>query len=169
MDAAEDFDRFVRARNAGLLRTAWLLVGDWPAAEDLVQIALERLWPKWSRLPDDQQRLAYVHRILTTSFLRGRRRKWIGEVATAELPEPESADGTDALLVRDGVLSAIRRLPPRQRAVVALRYLADLTEPQTAAALHCSVGTVKSYSSRAMSTLRADPGLLDLFAEETKP
>ncbi len=105
MGAEEDFDRFVRSSNARLLRTAWLLVGDWPAAEDLVQIALERLWPKWSRLPDDQQRLAYVHRILTTSFLRGRRRKWTGEIATADLPEPAAQDGTDALAVRDGVLS----------------------------------------------------------------
>jgi RNA polymerase sigma-70 factor (sigma-E family) len=163
------FDGFVRRASPRLLRAAWLLVGDWAGAEDLVQTALERTWPKWGTLPDDEQRLAYVHRVVTNSFLRGRRRRWTGEIATADLPEPPAYDEADAMVVRVGVAAAVRRLPPRQRAVVALRYLGDLTEAQTALAMGCSVGTVKRYHARALAALRADPAVLDLLAEGTKP
>jgi RNA polymerase sigma-70 factor (sigma-E family) len=163
------FDGFVRRASPRLLRAAWLLVGDWAGAEDLVQTALEATWPKWSSLPDDRQRLAYVHRVLTNAFLRGRRRKWTGEIATPDLPEPLAIDEADATVLRVGVVAAVRRLPPRQRAVVALRYLGDRTEAQTAAALHCSIGTVKRYHARALAALRADPAVLDLLAEGTKP
>lgn len=168
MSSEEQFDGFVRSASPGLLRAAWLLVGDWPAAEDLVQTAFERTWPRWSTLADDQQRLAYLHRVLTNSFLRGRRRKWVGEVAVGELPQVVGDDETDGLALRAGLLTAVRRLPLRQRTVIALRYLADLTEAQTAAAMRCSVGTVKSYSARALGALRADPALTDVF-EEAKP
>lgn len=163
------FDEFVRRASPRLLRAAWLLVGDWPGAEDLVQTALERTWPKWAGLPDDEQRLAYVQRVLTNAFLRGRRRRWIGEIATADLPEQPAVDEADAIVVRTGLLAAVRRLPPRQRAVVALRYLGDRTETQTAAALHCSVGTVKRYHARALAALRADSAVLDLLTEGTLP
>jgi RNA polymerase sigma-70 factor (sigma-E family) len=165
----EQFDGFVRHASPGLLRAAWLLVGDWPAAEDLVQTAFERTWPKWSSLSDDSQRLAYLHRVLTNAFLRGRRRRWTGEVPTDDLPQLVERDSADELVQRAGVISAVRRLPSRQRAVIAWRYLADLTEAQTAAAVGCSVGTVKSYSSRALATLRTDPALADVFAEEATP
>ena len=166
---AEQFDGFVRSASPGLLRAAWLLAGDWPAAEDLVQTAFERTWPKWAKLTDDQQRLAYLHRVLTNAFLRGRRRRWVGEIAVGDLPQPLGLDETDGLAVRAGLLAAVRRLPPRQRAVIALRYLADLTEVQTAEAMRCSVGTVKSYSARALAALRADPALAELLTEGTKP
>jgi RNA polymerase sigma-70 factor (sigma-E family) len=163
------FDGFVRRASPRLLRAAWLLVGDWAGAEDLVQTALERSWPKWAALPDDEQRQAYVHRVLTNAFLRGRRRRWTGEIATAELPEPLGPDEADEIAVRTGLVAAVRGLPPRQRAVVALRYLGDLTEAQTALAMGCSVGTVKRYHARAITALRADPSVLDLLAEGTKP
>jgi RNA polymerase sigma-70 factor (sigma-E family) len=165
----DEFDRLVRAASPALLRAAWLLVGEWAAAEDLVQSAFELTWPRWAKLADDDQRRAYLHRVLTNAFLRGRHRKWTGEIATADVPQPIDVDGADALVLRASVLAAVRQLPPRQRAVIALRYLADLTETQTAAALHCSVGTVKSYSGRALAALRADPAVVDLFAEETRP
>lgn len=164
----EQFDGFVRTASPALLRAAWLLAGDWAAAEDLVQTAFERTWPRWARLGDDQQRRAYLHRVLTNAYLRGRRRKWTGEVAVGDLPQPAGCDESDTLALRAGLLTAVRRLPPRQRAVIALRYLADLTEPQTATAMGCSVGTVKSYTSRALATLRADPTVAELFAEEAK-
>lgn len=167
--AEEQFDGFVREASPGLLRAAWLLVGDWPAAEDLVQTAFERTWPKWSKLGDDDQRRAYLHRVLTNAFLRGRRRRWTGEIAAADVPERASADEVDAIEHRLSVLAAIRRLPPRQRAVIALRYLADLTEAQTAAAMRCSTGTVKGYTARALASLRVDPALIGLFSEESKP
>jgi RNA polymerase sigma-70 factor (sigma-E family) len=145
------------------------LVGDWSAAEDLVQGAFERTWPRWSKLSDDEQRRAYLHRVLTNLFLRGRRRRWIGEIATGDLPQRPEDEHIDELVLRASVLTAVRRLSPRQRAVIALRYLADLTEAQTAAALGCSVGTVKGYSARALAALRADPAMLELLAEETRP
>jgi RNA polymerase sigma-70 factor (sigma-E family) len=165
----EEFDGFVRKASPGLLRAAWLLSGDWPAAEDLVQTAFEKTWPRWHRLPDDQQRLAYLHRVLTNAFLRSQRRKWTGEIATGDLPHRAAADQTEALVLRASVLAAVRGLPPRQRAVIALRYLADLTEAQTAAAMRCSTGTVKGYSARALAALRADPAVAGLTAEEARP
>ena len=169
MAASEErFDGFVREASPGLLRAAWLLVGDWPAAEDLVQTAFEKTWPRWGRLLDDRQRLAYLHRVLTNTFLRGQRRKWLGEIATGDLPHRATVDETDALVLRTSVLAAVRGLPPRQRAVIALRYLADLTEAQTAAAMHCSTVTVKGYSARSLAALRADPAVAELFAEERK-
>ena len=164
----ERFDGFVHAASPGLLRAAWLLVGDWPAAEDLVQTAFEKTWPRWGRLLDDRQRLAYLHRVLTNAFLRGQRRKWTGEIATGDVPHRAGVDETEALLLRTSVVAAVRGLPPRQRAVIALRYLADLTEAQTAAAMRCSTGTVKGYTARALAALRADPALAELFAEERK-
>ena len=159
----------MREASPGLLRAAWLLAGDWPAAEDLVQTAFEKTWPRWGRLPDDQQRLGYLHRVLTNAFLRGQRRKWMGGNATGDLPHHAAVDQTDALVLRASIRVAVRELPPGQRAVIALRYLADLTEAQTAAAMRCSTGTVKGYSARALAALRADPAVADLFAEETKP
>jgi hypothetical protein len=97
-----------------------------------------------------------LHRVLTNAFLRGLRRKWMGEIATGD--EPDAAvDETDALVLRASVVAAVRRLPPRQCAVIALRYLADLTGAETAAAMRCSTGTVKGYSARELATLRANP------------
>jgi RNA polymerase sigma-70 factor (sigma-E family) len=167
-DSEERFDEFVRQVSPGLLRAAWLLVGDWPGAEDLVQTAFERTWPRWGSLPDDRQRLAYLHRVLTNAFLRGRRRKWLSEIATGDMPHSAAADEADAVALRTSVLAAVRELPPRQRTVIALRYLADLTEIQTAVAMRCSTGTVKGYSARALATLRADPAVAGLLAEESK-
>jgi RNA polymerase sigma-70 factor (sigma-E family) len=166
--AEEAFDGFVRAASPGLLRAAWLLAGDWAAAEDLVQTAFEKTWPRWDSLADDDRRRAYLHRVLTNAFLRGRRRKWLGEIVTGDLPHRTAADETDALVLRAVVLTAVRGLPPRQRTVIALRYLADLTEAQTAAAMSCTTGTVKGYSARALAALRADPSVANLFAEERK-
>lgn len=166
MGSEDDFDGFVRSHAPRLIRSAWLLVGEWPAAEDLVQIALERTWPRWAKLSDDGQRLAYLNRVITTSYLRGRSRKWTGEIPTGVLPQLATPDELGTAEVHAELIGAIRKLPPRQRAVIALRYLADLTEAQTAAAMHCSLGTVKRYTARALATLRADAHLADLFAEE---
>lgn len=169
MACEDEFDRLVRQTSPALLRAAWLLVGEWQAAEDLVQSAFERTWPRWSRLAGDDERRAYLHRVLVNTFLRARRRRWSGEIATAEVPQATGRDEAEALALRGSVLAAVRRLPPRQRAVIALRYLADFSEAQTAAALGCSLGTVKSHSARALAALRADPALVDVFAEESRP
>lgn len=158
----EGFRAFVEARSPALLRSGWLLTGDWPSAEDLVQTALAAAWPRWSSL--DQSPELYIKKIMVNTFLRWRKRRWNGEIATASLPE-RSAYGDVFAQVdsRAALTAALDRLPPRQRAVVVLRYFADLTEVQTAQAMGCSVGAVKAHASKALARLRDAPGLAELM------
>ena len=147
-DETEAFDAFVRARLPDLLRFGRALTGSEHAAADLVQDALERTLMRWSKVtssdPEGYVRRAMVNRSISIWRRLGRER------LTDDVPQPAYDDA-----YRDGVLlDALRRLPPRQRAVVALRYYDDLTEAQTAAILGCSVGTVKSQASAAMARLR---------------
>lgn len=161
----EDFRLFVAARQRALLRSAGLLTGDAGLAEDLVQAALVKSWPHWSRLMARGDAEAYVRRVLVTTHIGWRRRRWRGEVPTGALPEPASNRDTTDVDVQVAVRRALLALPPRQRAAVILRYFDDLTEQQTAAALGCSVGTVKSQTSRGLDKLRRQPGLSDLLTE----
>lgn len=147
-DETEAFDAFVRARLPDLLRFGRALTGSEHAGADLVQDALERTLMRWSKVtstdPEGYVRRAMVNRSISIWRRLGRER------LTDDVPQPAYDDA-----YRDGVLlDALRRLPPRQRAVVALRYYDDLTEAQTAAILGCSVGTVKSQASAAMARLR---------------
>jgi RNA polymerase sigma-70 factor (sigma-E family) len=148
------YDEFVAARSPRLLRVAYLLTRDWAEAEDLLQTALMKAWFAWSRLDSEPE--AYVRRIIATTYVSWRRRRWTGESVRAELPEPRADDGTSAVDDRHGVWAALGRLPARQRAVLVLRFYEDLTEQQVAATLGVSVGTVKSQASRALQRLRAD-------------
>ena len=151
------FDDFVLARSAGLLRTAYLLTHDHALAEDLLQTALAKAWFAWERI---DQHEAYVRRILVTTYATWWRRRWNGEHATDELPEQGGTpDQAEAVGQRHDLWTAMERLPRRQRAVVVLRYFEDLTEAQTAQVLGCSVGTVKSQTSKAFAKLRIDPSL----------
>jgi RNA polymerase sigma-70 factor (sigma-E family) len=140
-------DAFVRARLPHLVKFARALTGDDHAAADLVQDALEQLIPHWSRLSGDPE--AYLRRVMVNrrvSVWRKVRR----ERLTDSLPEyAQSMPGHD-----EELFAALRQLPHGQRAVIALRYLEDLTEVDTAKVLGCSVGTVKSQTSRAMTRLR---------------
>jgi RNA polymerase sigma-70 factor (sigma-E family) len=158
--AEGDFEVFVATRQRQLLRAAWVLTGSWPAAEDLVQTALARTWRHWDRARRADDPDAYVRRVLVNTYVSGWRRRWRGEVATEVLPDPGTADRTDELALRVSLQAALARLSPRQRAVVALRYVEDLSEEQVAALLGCAVGTVKSTSSKALARLRTD-GLLE--------
>jgi RNA polymerase sigma-70 factor (sigma-E family) len=151
-----EFDEFVAARSTALLRTAFLLTHDHGLAEDLLQTALTKSWFAWSRISGDPE--AYVRKVLVNTFASWWRRKWNGEHATAELPD-RGFDATDAVTTGHDLWAAMERLPRRQRAVVVLRYFEDLTEAQTAEALGCSVGTVKSQTSKALAKLRIDPAL----------
>jgi RNA polymerase sigma-70 factor (sigma-E family) len=154
-DAA--FRSFVDARSPGLLRTAYLLTHDPGKAEDLLQTALMKTWFAWDRLNDDP--LLYVRRVLVTTSVSWWRRRWNGELPTAELPESAaSGSGGDHAAAYD-LWTAIGHLPPRQRAVVVLRYYEDLTEAQTAEVMGCSVGTVKSQCAKALAKLKADAAL----------
>jgi RNA polymerase sigma-70 factor (sigma-E family) len=157
------FREFVEAQSRQLLRAAWLLTGDWGMAEDLVQTAMIVTWSHWSALTRPDAPQLYVQRVMLTTFLRWRRRQWSGEISTP-LPEQGSALGvTDEVDLRHSVAVALAVLPSRQRAVVVLRYFLDLTEAQTAELLGCSVGSVKSQASRALSRLRRSPGLAEIM------
>lgn len=158
--AREEFDEFVRARYDRLCRTAYLLCGDWQHAEDLVQTALAKVYVAHRR-GHVESLDAYVHRTLVTTRTSWWRRRWHGEVATETLPDSENP--TDAFAAadrRDAVLAALATLPAAQRDVLVLRYFLDLSEADTASALGCAAGTVKSRTQRALETLRTR-GLLD--------
>ncbi|MGW6916092.1 SigE family RNA polymerase sigma factor [Kitasatospora sp. NPDC054939] len=153
-DATPDFEEFVAARSPRLLRMAWLLTGDPHLAEDLLQTALAKVWPKWDRISIDRPE-AYVRKVLVNSHVSWWRRRWSGELPHGELPEQASpSDPFEELVVGQVVADAVRSLPPRQRAVVVLRFFEDLSVEETAETLGCSSGTVKSQTFRALQTLR---------------
>jgi RNA polymerase sigma-70 factor (sigma-E family) len=158
----DGFGAFVHARRRALLRTAWLLSGDWHLAEDLVQTALVRCYPRWARISADNPD-AYVRRVIVSVHASWWRRRWRGETPTATLPDSAgTSDGYAELDQRRLVADALASLPPRQRATVVLRYFEDMTEAQTAAAMGCTVGTVKSQTVKALDRLRAS----GLFAQD---
>jgi RNA polymerase sigma-70 factor (sigma-E family) len=153
-DRTAAFDDFVAARSRALLRTAYLLTHDHALAEDLLQTALAKAWFAWKRIHGEPE--PYVRRILVNTYATWWRRKWNGEQPTEELPETAT---TESVAEPTDLWSAMERLPRRMRAVVVLRYFEDLTEAQTADVLGCSVGTVKSQTSKALAKLRIDPAL----------
>jgi RNA polymerase sigma-70 factor (sigma-E family) len=157
----EDFDEFVRGTSTRLLRTAVLLVGDRQAAEDLVQEVYERVYVRWRWVREPEP---YARRTLTSLVAnRWRRKSRKPEIALLDDHDQATADGSEELVVRDQLLTALQELPPRQRAVIVLRYYEDLTEAQIAETLGCSRGTVKSQSSRALDKLRlsTEPAILE--------
>jgi RNA polymerase sigma-70 factor (sigma-E family) len=155
----EDFGSFAAARIPALVRYGVALTGSRADAEDLVQEALVRLATRWHAVADRGSPDAYVRKVMTNlhvSWWRSRRRELLH-------PTPPDAAVTDTLPNRD-LWVALRALPPRQRAVVALRYLEDLTEAETAQILGCSVGTVKSQNAKALARLRphlAEPTFME--------
>jgi RNA polymerase sigma-70 factor (sigma-E family) len=160
----DGFREFVQARSGALLRSGWLLTGDWPSAEDLVQTALAAAWPRWASLRRQDAPELYVRKIMVNTFLRWRQRRWNGEVATGYVPDIRAYGDVFAQVdARQALLAALDRLPARQRAVVVLRYFADQTEAQTAEAMGCSVGTVKAHAAKALARLRDAPGLAELM------
>jgi RNA polymerase sigma-70 factor (sigma-E family) len=152
-----DFDAFVLARSPALLRTSYLLVHDEALAEDLLQTALTKAWFAWRRIDGPPE--AYVRRVLVTTSASWWRRSWTRETPTAALPERATPASQDAPADGQDLWEAIGHLPPRQRAVVVLRYLEDRTEVETAQLLDCSVGTVKSQCAKALAKLRLDSAL----------
>ncbi|VXB46781.1 SigE family RNA polymerase sigma factor [Nocardioides sp. AX2bis] len=155
-DARASFEAFVIARMPSLVRTATLITGDHHDAEEVVQVALVKAVPHWSRLVGDPE--PYVRRIVARECVsRWRRRRW-REESRSSLPD-RGVSGVDSEAALD-LRAALDRLAPRQRAVLVLRYFDDLTERETAAALGIAVGTVKSQTRDALARLRRDlPGL----------
>lgn len=154
MGVPEGFEEFVATASPRLLRTAFLLTRDVGHAEDLLQTALARAWRAWSRIDGAPE--PYVRRIMVNTYATWWRRRWRVETPTDELPERAGASVEDLVDRRDWLWAALGRLPRRQRAAVVLRYYEDLPEVEVAALLGCSVGTVKSQTSRALAKLRLD-------------
>ncbi|MET8004502.1 SigE family RNA polymerase sigma factor [Nonomuraea glycinis] len=151
-----DFSAFVAARATSLLRVAYLACGDAAEAEDLLQTALERTYRSWDRVRHDSPE-PYVRRVIVNAAISRARRRAILSIIPMHSPPERSARATDVDL-RHVLMEALRALPPRQRAVIVLRYWEDLSETQTAEVLGCSVGTVKSQASKAMAKLRSALG-----------
>lgn len=154
MDRPVELREFVAARGAALSRAAYLLTGDHQAAEDLVQetyVVLVRRWQRSGSVDPE----AYVRRILYSRFIDGRRRRRLRELPWSSIPDASS--GEDAAVHATDRLTfgeALRRLTPKQRAVLVLRFYEDLTETQTAAVLDISPNTVKSQTRVALQRLR---------------
>lgn len=152
----EDFTAFVDASSRRLLRSAYLITGDVAEAEDLLQTALEKAYRRWPRIRRTELPEAYVRRILvTTAIDAARRHQFImAPLGTESLPG-RLDPAVENVAGRSALLAYVGRLPASQRAVLVLRYFDDLTEVETARALGCTVGTVKSHHARAVARLRA--------------
>jgi RNA polymerase sigma-70 factor (sigma-E family) len=162
------FEEFVAGRGQALQRFGFALTGDWALAEDLLQTALAKAYPRWSRVQRDDPE-AYVRKIMINTWSSWWRRKWRGELPSAQLPETTAPDGFAAVDSRQALRGALAQLPPRQRAVVVLRYHQDLPEAQVAELLGISVGTVKSQAARALAALRLQTALAPYRASPASP
>jgi RNA polymerase sigma-70 factor (sigma-E family) len=168
-----EFGRFAARVAPSLVRSGYLLTGDRGHAEDLAQVTLWRTARHWDALSGSPD--AYAHEVLV-NLSRDRRRglrRRPPEVAQLDLVVDRGHDDTEALLERDAVVQAVRRLPRRQREVVVLRFFLDLSVAQTAAALGTSDGTIKSYTARAIAQLRVllneDPAAPAAVGSEVVP
>ncbi len=164
----EEFDAFMRGRWPATVRLAYALTGDAGHAEDLAQAAFARAYASWGRVQRAGDPDAYVRRIVINTHRGLFRKHRVAEELRGDLADtiggqqrgPEEGQA---------LLDALRALGPRQRAVVVLRYWLDLSEAETAAALNCSVGTVKSQASRALATLRKSAAIRDADIVEGGP
>ncbi|MER6785656.1 SigE family RNA polymerase sigma factor [Streptomyces sp. NPDC000658] len=154
------FQEFVRARWSRLVRTAYLLTGDVHHAEDLTQTALAKAYRSWRRISRSDNPEAYVRRMLVSCNSDRFRKRRVVEALTAAPPERAGRDeGAGRVEERGSLMAGLAQLPPKQRAVVVLRYWEDLSEAEVAEVLGCSQGTVKSQASKGLAKLRAYPGL----------
>jgi RNA polymerase sigma-70 factor (sigma-E family) len=166
--ANAEFSEFMQGRWSQLVRLGYGLTGDQQLAEDLAQTALARAYASWSRVRRTGNPDAYVRRIMINANHSRFRKRRVPERLTGTLPEGSTADAVDPTVRHDDravLLAALATLPEGQRAVVMLRYWMDLTETETAAALGCSVGNVKSQASRALAKLRLSAALAGVLTE----
>jgi RNA polymerase sigma-70 factor (sigma-E family) len=160
-----EFRDFMHGRWQAMVRLAYALTGDQGHAEDVAQTAFARAYASWPKVRRTENPEAYVRRIVVNENRNRFRKQRVTERLTDAPPEPAPgpgvADATSRYDERSALMAALRRLGPRQRAVVVLRYWLGLTEAEAAAELNCSVGTVKSQASRALATLRQSAELVD--------
>ena len=157
------FEEFATSRWAGLVRLAFGLTGDRWLAEDLAQTALASAYATWWRVRRADDPDAYVRRILINASKRRFRSGRVSEQPSepGDLPDLTVADPATGIDERSALMAALAGLPPRQRAVVVLRYWEDMTDAQVGVLLGCSASTVRSQAARALAKLRASGGLTD--------
>lgn len=156
------FRAWATARAAWLRRTAYLLTLDWHEADDVVQDTLAKLYPRWAAIARRGTPDAYARRVLATTVVDARRRPWRRERTVADLVAVADAAGSLELpdtADRDALLTALRAVPPGQRAVLVLRFFDDQSVDQVAALLGISPGAVKSQTARGLARLRAELGV----------
>jgi RNA polymerase sigma-70 factor (sigma-E family) len=155
-DRDSAFAEYFSARSEAMRRTAYLLCGDWHRAEDLVQTAFAKVYVAWNRASRHESLDGYVRRTVIRTFLDERRRAYRRRERTAGSIEETIAPHTPPQPIEDRIalLRALADVPPRQRAVLVLRYWEDLSIEETAELLSCSEGTVKSQAARGLATLR---------------
>jgi RNA polymerase sigma-70 factor (sigma-E family) len=153
------FAEYVRNRSGALLRAALTMTGNRADAEDLVQATLVKAFQSWDKITDPRALDIYVRRVMVNTHISGWRRRRLDEYPTDEVPDSPAADSTEDSDLHDVVQRAVDRLPRQMRAAVMLRFYDDMTEPEVAAALGVSVGTVKSTVARAVAKLRQDTEL----------
>jgi RNA polymerase sigma-70 factor (sigma-E family) len=152
----DGFDGFVVARGQALLRFAHVLCGDGHLAEDLVQEVLARAHRRWERIERMEAPEAYVRRAIVREYLSWRRRRASTEAVVAEVPDRAYPyDTAQRIAARDEMWTLLAGLPRAQRAVLVLRFYADLADDEIAAALGCSPSTVRAHASRALARLRS--------------
>jgi len=151
-ESDDEFREFMRGRWAATVRLAYGLTGDTGHAEDVAQDAFARAYASWGRVSRAGDPQAYVRRIVINEYRRRFRKQRVAEELPGVLPDAGTVPpGPEE---RSALLDALRSLGPRQRAVIVLRYWMDLSEAETAAALNCSRGTVKSQASRGLAALK---------------
>ncbi|MFD0883069.1 SigE family RNA polymerase sigma factor [Streptosporangium algeriense] len=160
MSPDEEYTAYVSGRLPWLRQIAYPLCQDWHRADDLVQTAITRLYVKWHRACAADDLDAYVRTILIRVFLAEQRGGWFSRARVTPLPPEPPVQGDDHDLVMD-MRRALAAVPPRQRATLVLRFHCDLSVEQTAHALGCSAGTVKSQTARGLATLRSILGAPD--------
>lgn len=153
MGRDDEFSEFFTARFDRARRTAYALCGDWGEAEEIAQQAFVRMYAHWRKVRREGAD-GYLHVVVTRVFLDSRRRSRKRERSVANPPERAVPADTSSADERQPLLAALRRVPPRQRAVLVLRFLHDLSVEQVADTLKCSTGTVKSQTSRGLRALR---------------
>ena len=160
------FREFARAQAGLLRRSAYLLCGDWHLADDLAQQTLIKMHDAWPRIARRHQPVSYARKTLLRCWLDERRRPWRrSEKHDDKVPEPLDHDSDPArrhehIATQNELLVALAAVPPRQRAVLVLRFFESLSVEETARALGCSTGTVKSQTARGLTALRASVGQL---------
>ncbi|GAA3008055.1 SigE family RNA polymerase sigma factor [Actinokineospora diospyrosa] len=152
----QEFAEYFTARRDAVRRTAYLLCGDWHRADDLTQTAFVALHRRWHKIRDRGALDAYVRRSVLRAMIDETRRPWRRERHVDAVPEVATTDAEvgESVATRSALVDGLAKVPPRQRAVLVLRFLEGLDVAGTAQALKCSEGTVKSQTARGLATLR---------------